>query len=123
MIRRHFGAYARIPTSNVPVRLDLPEPVLWAARSARAVWADRQTALQQRTHGAKGRRHGWSNYEVWARSSTVFDQLPRLIAPWLIDPAWLQRKLAKQSSWQERFFSGQEHLVFATVSGLVDPPT
>ena len=51
------------------------------------------------------------------------DQLPRLIAPWLIDPAWLQRKLAKQASWQERFFSGQEHLVFATVSGLVEPPT
>jgi hypothetical protein len=123
MVRRHFGAYARIPTSNVPVRLDRPEPVLWAARSARAVWDDRQTALQQRTHGAKGRRHGWSNYEVWARRSTVFDQLPRLIAPWLIDPGWLQRKLAKQSSWQERFFSGQEHLVFATVSGLVEPPT
>lgn len=121
MVRRHFGAFARIPTSNVPVRLDLPGPVLWTARSARAMWDDRQTALQQRTHGERGRRFGWSNYEVWARQSTLFDQLPRLIAPWLIDPAWLERKLAKQASWEERFFSGQEHLVFATISGLVEP--
>lgn len=121
MVKRHFGPYARIPTSNVPVRLDLPGPVLWTARSARALWDDRQVKLQQRTRGERGRRFGWSNYEVWARESGLFDALPRLIAPWLIKPDWLERKLATQLSWQERVYSAQDHLVFATVSGMVDP--
>lgn len=121
VIRRHFGDYARIPTSNVPVPLTMPTPVIWAARSARALWDDRQTAVQLRTKGEKGKRYGWSNYEVWARESTLFEQLPRLIDPWLINPDWLARKLAKQASWQEKFHSGQEHLLYATISGLVEP--
>lgn len=121
MVQRHFGPYARIPTSNVPVRLDLPSPVLWAARTGRALWDDRQVKLQQQTRGEKGRRFGWSNYEVWARESEIFDALPRLIAPWLIKPDWLEKKLATQLSWSERFYSGQDHLVFATISGMVDP--
>ena len=121
MVRRNFGQYAKIPTSNVPVPLTLPSPALWMARTARALWDDRQTALQMRTRGAKGKRFGWSNYEIWARESSLFDQLPRMIAPWLIDPAWLSRKLTKQQAWEERIYSGQEHLIFATISGLVDP--
>ena len=92
-----------------------------AARTGRALWDDRQVKLQQQTRGEKGRRFGWSNYEVWARESEIFDALPRLIAPWLIKPDWLEKKLATQLSWSERFYSGQDHLVFATISGMVDP--
>lgn len=121
MIKRHFGPYGRIPTSNVPVRLDLPAPILWASRSARALWDDRQVRIQQQTSGQRGRRFGWSNYEIWARESNLFDALPRLIAPWLVKPEWLKEKLTNELSWKDRFFSGQDHLVLATVSGMVDP--
>lgn len=121
MIKRHLGPYAHIPTSNVPVRLDLPAPILWAARSARALWDDRQVRLQQETAGQRGHRFGWSNYEIWARESRLFDALPRLISPWLVNPEWLNTKLANEMSWTDRFYSGQDHLVLATISGLVDP--
>ena len=119
MVRRHWGPFAAIPTSNVPVRLTSPAPVVWASRAARSMWDRYQTSLQMTSKGARGRRYGWSNYEIWARKSTFFDELPRLIDDRIISREWLARKLQKQRGWTEKFHSGQEYLTYLTIGGMV----
>jgi hypothetical protein len=72
-----------------------------------------------RTRGREGRRFGWSNYEVWARESTLLDQLPQLIDDRIISREWLAKKMRKQRTWAEKFHSGQEYLTYVTISGMV----
>jgi hypothetical protein len=119
MVRRHWGPFAKIPTSNVPIALSNPPALLWAARAARSLWDERQTSLQMRTRGREGRRFGWSNYEVWARESTLLDQLPQLIDDRIISREWLAKKMRKERTWAEKFHSGQEYLTYVTISGMV----
>ncbi len=102
----------------IPVSLRSPEAWIWASRAAR-VWDKQQVKMQQRTRGQRGQRVGWTNYEQWARESSLLDQSPDLIDDRIISAAWLRQKLDKQRNWTEKFHEGREHLQYVTVSQMV----
>ncbi|MBX2990065.1 MAG: hypothetical protein KF749_02740 [Bacteroidetes bacterium] len=120
MVKRHFGHFAEVPTSNVPIRLTHPDFILWIARAFRAR-RDQQLVHEYIASRGKlnGHRAGWSEFESWMRNGPFFKSVSGMFDPNVFDIEYAQARSLHVLNWEERVYSGQDFLTPVTISGLI----
>ncbi|MCU0485619.1 MAG: asparagine synthase-related protein [Anaerolineales bacterium] len=119
LVRKYFGAFASLPTANIPISLNNPDSLLWIARAYRS-WQDRR--IIQKQLQLKGRtnlrRYGWMNYEDWTRKTRFLINVADRVEGRIFNQAAIQEKAHRIIEWKERVYSSQELLMFITTSHL-----
>lgn len=118
-VKRHFGQFAHLPTSNIPLPLSYPELLLWLSRAYRA-WSDQNAVRRQieRKGAYSGNRYGWMNFEAWIRATNFLERVPNLVIESIYDRDVLREKVQRMAAWQERVYSGQELMILITISRM-----
>lgn len=119
LVKRHLGNLSEIPTANIPINLRNPELFLWISRWLRATKDQNQMRQLMKSHGKAGHRYGWSNFEVWLRESTFFENCLPYISPEIYSHNYLENKIQKIKNWESKVYSGQEFLTMITVSQIL----
>lgn len=120
MIRRHFGAFATLPTSNIPMSLLHPDALLWVARALRARRDQGSVNDFIRSRGEqRGRRAGWAEFEVWMRDGSFLQTVGEMVDGSLFDTDFVRAKGRRVLNWEDRAYSGQEFLTPVTISGMI----
>jgi hypothetical protein len=119
-VKKHFGNLANLPTSNIPLPLNFPTPILWLSRGLRAQYDQRQARKKLDSAGrSKGSRFGWSNFEEWFRQGDFLSQATSFINPSIFSKIFIDEKVNKWINWEEKLFSGQDLLTLITISQLI----
>lgn len=119
MVKRHFGRFASLPTSNIPVPLTSPGLVQWIARAVRARNDQKSIYELVRSRGTqRGRRAGWAEFEGWMRRGPFLNDIRNMVDGTLYSTDAIGAKAKRVLDWEERVYSGQEFLTPVTISGM-----
>ncbi|MDI9530794.1 MAG: hypothetical protein QM231_03500 [Chloroflexota bacterium] len=118
-IKHYFGNLAKIPTSNIPVPINLPDIILWTSRAIRAYIDQKLVKRQISLKSFETRRKGWSNFESWFRRTDFLDKAALFVDYDVFSEKYLTRQIEKWKNWESRIYSGQELLTFITLSKLI----
>lgn len=120
LVKKYFSEFKKIPTSNIPLPLSLPTPLLWASRAVRSIYDKHQVNRHFQSAGVnKSTRLGWTNFETWFRQGEFLNSAIDYIAPSLYDKTTLLNQLNRWINWQAKIFSGQDLLTYMTLSQFV----
>ncbi|MFA7407273.1 MAG: asparagine synthase-related protein [Anaerolineaceae bacterium] len=119
-VKRYFGKLANFPTSNIPLPLNFPTPILWLSRAVRARYDQKLIKKIMNSAGkSNSARAGWSNFEQWFRHGDFLNQASTYIDPLMFSKNHLDSKVARWLNWDEKIFSGQDLLTMITISQLI----
>lgn len=118
-IKHYFGDLAKIPTSNVPIPLNLPIFFLWSSRAIRAFSDQKKVGHQISKKKLNISRMGWSNFESWFRQGDFLEKSVSMIDFDVFSEKFIVSQVEKWIYWQSRIYSGQDLLTLITVSNLI----
>lgn len=118
-VKRYFGELARIPTSNIPLPLNLPIFFLWSSRAIRAYVDQKKVGNQICRKEMHISRTGWSNFESWFRQGDFLENSVSMINFDVFSENFIVAQIEKWVKWQSRIYSGQDLLTLITVSNLI----
>lgn len=118
-IKHYFGDLAKIPTSNIPLPLNLPIPLLWSSRAIRAYIDQKKVGNQINRKNFSISRTGWSNFESWFRQGNFLEESVSMINYDIFSEKYIVSEIEKWVNWKSRIYSGQDLLTLITVSNLI----
>jgi len=119
LVKKHYGDLKFIPTSNIPLPLSFPTPMLWLTRAIRSVYDQKQVENQIASAGKyKKARCGWPNFELWFRQGDFLDNVGEWIDPKMFDKNILLKQLERWKNWNDKIFSGQDLMTLLTLSQI-----
>lgn len=118
-IKHYFGDLAKIPTSNVPLPLNLPISFLWSSRAIRAYIDQKKVGKQINQKNFNISRTGWSNFESWFRQGNFLEESVSMINFDIFSEKFIVTEIEKWVNWKSRIYSGQDLLTLITVSNLI----